>query len=171
MKQAPVILEDYDSSWSEKFEKEKAYLKSIIGSWIHGGIEHVGSTSVSGMRAKPIIDIMFGVKSLEDSKPVIDLLTDGGYQYSPYKTEVMHWFCKPSFSVRTHHLHLIPFESQLWHERIQFRDLLRSDKLIADQYAKLKSELAVSYRENREVYTEKKGPFIAEALRRYQVQT
>ena len=142
MKRASVILEEYDSSWSEKFEKEKEYLMSIVGSWNYGSIEHVGSTAVLGMVAKPIIDIMFGVKSLEGSKPAIEVLVKNGYEYWPYKTEVMHWFCKPSDTFRTHHLHLIPFESTLWQERIKFRELLRSDKSVFDQYVKLKRSLA-----------------------------
>ncbi len=87
MARASVILEEYDSSWPEKFEKEKEQLMSIIGPWNYGGLEHVGSTAVIGMVAKPIIDIMFGVKSLEDSKPAIEILVKSGYAYSPYKTE------------------------------------------------------------------------------------
>ncbi len=164
MKRASVILEDYNSAWPEKFEKEKEHLMSILGSWNYGGIEHVGSTAVVGMVAKPIIDIMFGVKSLEFSKPAIDVLVENGYEYWPYKTEVMHWFCKPSDAFRTHHLHLIPFESQLWQERIKFRELLRSDKSISDQYSTLKRNLAASHKEDREAYTQKKWPFIQQVL-------
>jgi GrpB-like predicted nucleotidyltransferase (UPF0157 family) len=164
MKRAPVILEEYDFSWSEKFEKEKEYLMSIVGPWNYGSIEHIGSTSVFGMVAKPIIDIMFGVKSLEGSKPAIEVLVKNGYEYWPYKTELMHWFCKPSDAFRTHHLHLIPFKSSLWQERIKFRELLRSDKLVFDQYAKLKRKLASSHKDDREAYTEKKWPFIQQAM-------
>ena len=167
MKIASVILEEYDSSWPEKFEKEKEHLMSIIDSWNYGSIEHVGSTAVLGMVAKPVIDIMFGVKSLESSKPAIEVLIEDGYEYSPYKTEVMHWFCKPSDAFRTHHLHLIPFESPLWQERIIFRDLLRSDKSVFYQYAKLKRDLANFHKEDREAYTEKKWPFIQRALSKH----
>jgi len=164
MIRAAVILEEYDSSWPEKFKIEKENLKSIIGSWNYGSIEHVGSTAVVGMVAKPIIDIMFGVKSLEYSKPAIEILVKSGYEYWPYKTEVMHWFCKPSDAFRTHHLHLIPFESPLWQERLKFRELLCSDKFIFNQYAKLKRELASSHKEDREIYTQKKWPFIQQVL-------
>lgn len=164
MKQASVILEEYDSSWPEKFEHEKHFLLSVAGEWNFGSIEHVGSTAVLGMIAKPVIDVMFGVKSLEESKPAIETLVENGYKYWPYKTEVMHWFCKPSDAFRTHHLHLIPYESPLWKERIQFRDLLRSNIKIANQYASLKKELAVQYKEDRETYTEKKWPFVRQAL-------
>jgi len=166
MKRASVILKEYDSMWPEKFENEKEHLMSIVGPWNYGSIEHVGSTAVLGMVAKPIIDVMFGVKSLEGSKPAIEVLVESGYEYWPYKAEVMHWFCKPSDAFRTHHLHLIPFESTLWKERIRFRELLRSDKSVFDQYEKLKRDLAGSHKENREAYTEKKGPFIQQMLQR-----
>ena len=165
MKRASVILHEYDSSWPVKFAAEKAYLISIVGDWNYGSIEHIGSTAVPNMVAKPIIDIMFGVKSLEESKPAINILQEHGYQYWPYKTEVMHWFCKPSDAFRTHHLHLVTFESPLWKERIQFRDILRSDKTVAARYASLKTELASLYKEDRETYTEKKWPFIQQVLR------
>ena len=125
MNRAAVILEDYDPSWPAKFEEEKSRLMAIAGEWHYGGIEHVGSTAVPGMVAKPVIDIMFGIKSLEESKSAIDVLVAHGYEYWPYKKEDMHWFCKPSDAFRTHHLHLIPFESPLWQERIQFREVLR----------------------------------------------
>ena len=165
MSQSPVILEEYDFSWPSKFEEEKGRLMAIAGDWYFGGIEHVGSTAVPGMVAKPVIDVMFGVKSLENSRPAIEVLVANGYEYSPYKAEVMHWFCRPSHVFRTYHLHLIPFESPLWIERLQFRDLLRSDGNVASQYANLKRELAVVYKEDREAYTEKKWPFIEQALK------
>jgi len=164
MSRAPIILEEYDSSWSEKFEQEKKFLMAIAGKWNFGGVEHVGSTAVLGMVAKPVIDIMFGVKSLNESKPAIEILVESGYKYWPYKTEVMHWFCKPSDAFRTHHLHLIPYESALWLERIKFRDILCSNDHVASEYANLKRELATSYKEDREVYTEKKWPFIQQVL-------
>jgi len=165
MSRASVILEEYDSSWPAKFEEEQDHLLEIAGEWHYGSIEHVGSTAIPGMVAKPIIDVMFGVKSLAESNPAIDVLVKNGYEYWPYKAEVMHWFCKPSDAFRTHHLHLVPFNSSLWQERIKFRDLLRSNSSLATQYANLKRELAASYKEDREKYTEKKWPFIQEVLR------
>jgi len=164
MSRAPVILEDYDNSWPSKFEEEKAFLLSVVGRWNYGSIEHVGSTAVPGLVAKPIIDVMFGVKSLEKSKPAIEVLVKHGYEYWPYKADVMHWFCKPSDAFRTHHLHLIPFESPLWQERIKFRDLLRLNSDLANEYANLKRALATKHKEDREAYTEKKWPFIQQAL-------
>jgi len=161
---APVILSEYQASWVIKFEKEKTLLNNLIGKWSHGSIEHVGSTAIPDLIAKPIIDIMFGVQSLEASKPCIDILGNNGYEYSPYKTEVMHWFCKPSDSFRTHHVHLIPYLSPLWKERITFRNELRKNKEIRNKYANLKIKLADENKNDREKYTELKWPFIEGVL-------
>jgi len=164
MSEAPVHVVPYDPSWIDQFETEKASLAELLAPWRRGPIEHVGSTAVVGLWAKPVIDIMVGVASLAESEPAKKVLQKAGYQYAEYKTDMMHWFCKPSFSIRTHHLHLVPFESQLWHERLAFRDLLRSDSQLAEEYAALKRELARKFEFDREAYTDAKYPFIARVL-------
>jgi GrpB-like predicted nucleotidyltransferase (UPF0157 family) len=166
IKRAPVILSEYDSDWPQAFEQEKQLLSDLIGKYLCGSVEHVGSTAVPGLIAKPVIDVMFGVNSLDESKPAIDILVSNGYEYSPYKSDVMHWFCKPSDAHRTHHVHLIPYESDLWQERIKFRDLLRSDKQIAADYSCLKRNLALRYKDDREIYTQEKWPFIKRTITR-----
>lgn len=166
MKRASVELSEYNPEWPSKFEDEKEFLMEVIGRWFFGSVEHVGSTAIPGLIAKPVIDIMFGVKSLEESHPAVDVLVQNGYEYFPYKRDVMHWFCKPSDAFRTHHLHLISYESPLWEERIQFRNLLLSNQEIANEYAALKKELASRYRNDREAYTQKKWPFIQQMLER-----
>src|SRR5688572_30010879 len=107
---------------------------------------------------------MVGVVSLAESIPAKGALCDAGYQYSEYKADVMHWFCKPSFAFRTHHLHLIPFESPLWHERLRFRDTLRADPRVRAEYAALKLELAKRFEFDREAFTDAKWPFIERVL-------
>lgn len=164
MKRASIILSEYNPEWPAKFEAEKENLMQSIGNLMYGSVEHVGSTAIPGLIAKPVIDIMFGVKSLEASRSAIDILKNNGYEYSAYKTDVMHWFCKPSDEFRTHHLHLIPYKSSLWLERIQFRELLLSDKQITREYAELKKNLASKYKEDREAYTTEKWPFIEKKL-------
>ena len=76
----------------------------------------------------------------------------------------MHWFCKPSAAFRTHHLHLVPFNSPLWIERLAFRDFLRKDPAVAAEYAELKGRLATQFEFDRESYTDAKGPFIQHVL-------
>jgi GrpB-like predicted nucleotidyltransferase (UPF0157 family) len=71
-----IEIENYNDQWPIYFEKEKQILQQAAGEWLYGDIEHVGSTSVPGFSAKPIIDIMFGVISLDASKPAIEVLSD-----------------------------------------------------------------------------------------------
>ncbi len=163
-REAPVYVVPYDRSWPALFETERTLLANALGPWLRGPIEHVGSTAVTGMPAKPVIDIMAGVESLEASHGALDVVAELGYQYAPYRSDVMHWFCKPSFAARTHHLHLVPFRSLLWDERLRFRDCLRSNSAVAQEYAGLKYHLAEIYRLDREAYTDAKGAFIARVL-------
>lgn len=136
-------------------------LSDTLGRWLTGPIEHIGSTAVPGLAAKPVIDIMAGVESLESSRPAIAAAADLGYCYCPYRPESEHWFCKPSVAFRTHHLHLVPCGTALWREALAFRDYLRAHPAIALEYEELKRILAQRHRLNREAYTEAKGPFIA----------
>jgi GrpB-like predicted nucleotidyltransferase (UPF0157 family) len=164
MSDAAIHVVPYDPSWVAQFEEERALLEALLTPWRRGPIEHVGSTAVPGLCAKPVIDMMVGVVSLAESEPAKASLAGAGYQYADYKSDVMHWFCKPSFAKRTHHLHLIPFGSPLWSERLRFRDLLRGDARLAAEYASLKLELARKFEFDREGYTDAKWPFIAKAL-------
>ena len=149
---------------AKKFETEKAYLETLLAPWRYGPIEHVGSTAVIGLCAKPVIDVMVGVSSLIESEPAKHALMEAGYQYSDYMTHIMHWFCKPSFAMRTHHLHLVPYQSPLWQARLKFRDVLRTDSAVAAEYAALKMDLAKKFEFDREVYTQAKAPFIERVL-------
>lgn len=159
-----ITIEKYDPNWPTMFEEEQRLLSAVLSPWLKGTIEHVGSTAVPDLKAKPIIDIMVGVQSLNVSADAIPVLNTNGYCYYPYKKEVMHWFCKPSPEIRTHHLHLVPFGSQLWQERISFRDILRNNPSVREEYAQLKCELAKRYKKDREQYTQKKWPFIQRVL-------
>jgi GrpB-like predicted nucleotidyltransferase (UPF0157 family) len=157
----PVRLEPYDDRWPRLFDAEAEALARLIGPWITGGIHHVGSTAVPGLAAKPIIDIAVGVADLESSRSCIDLLADLDYQYAPYLTEVMHWFCKPDPSRRTHHLHLIPTGSARFEEELAFRDYLRAHPHRAREYEDLKRQLAKTHTHDREAYTQGKTGLVA----------
>src|SRR5690349_7739063 len=123
MPEAPIHIVPYDPCWVASFETEKAFLETLLARWRRGPIEHVGSTAVVGLCAKPVIDVMVRVASLPESEPAKHALIQAGYQYSDYRADIMHWFCKPSFAMRTHHLHLVPYQSQLWLDRLRFRNL------------------------------------------------
>ena len=162
--EAPVHIVPYEPVWPALFELKRQLLSRALDCWIIGPIEHVGSTAVLGLPAKPVIDMMAPVESLDASREALAVLRDLEYQYAPYRADVMHWFCKPSPSFRTHHLHLVPYRGLLWTERIVFRDCLRSDPVVAREYAELKHRLAEAHRFDREAYTEAKGPFVARVL-------
>ncbi len=169
--EAPVEIVSYDRDWPGRFEAERKVLVEAIGPWLAAGsIEHIGSTAVPGLDAKPVIDIMAGVESLDGSRAALPVLERHQYCYFPYRAEVMHWFCKPSPALRTHHLHLVPLGSPLWIAQLAFRDHLRTHPDAAREYAELKHRLAGAYRLDREAYTAAKAPFVervlAEAARR-----
>ncbi|MBV9213815.1 MAG: GrpB family protein [Actinobacteria bacterium] len=156
----------YDRAWPHRFAQERAALQGALGRAVTGGIHHVGSTSVPGLDAKPIIDILVGVESLVGSRACFAALTELGYVYAPYRLDEMHWFCKPSPIRRTHHLHLVPTGSQRYREELVFRDLLRADSGVAREYVALKRRLARQFEHDREAYAEAKSGFIRIALDR-----
>ena len=162
---APVILAPYNPGWPAMFEAERRLLAEVLAPWLAGPIEHVGSTAVEGLAAKPVIDIMAGVESLDGSRPALMALEPLHYCYAPYREDVMHWLCKPGPALRTHHLHLVPFNSRLWRDRIAFRDRLREYRHIAAEYAELKRRLAAAYANDRERYTDAKSGFIENVLK------
>ena len=157
---AAVHIVPYDSTWPRAFEVERARLATILGPWLAGPIEHIGSTAVPGLTAKPVIDIMAGVQALETSRPAIAAATELGYRYWPYQADIEHWFCKPSPAFRTHHLHLIPVGTPQWLRPIAFRNYLRAHAQVAHEYAVLKQRLAQEHRLDRERYTDSKRPFM-----------
>lgn len=160
----PIRLSAYDSSWPARFEAEQAVLAAAIGKWTVGGIHHVGSTAVPGIASKPIIDILAGVRDLNESRACFEPLADLDYLYAPYLSEEMHWFCKPHPSRRTHHLHLIPVGSKRYADELAFRDRLRADPDLAAEYVALKRDLARRFARDREAYTDAKSDFVRSAL-------
>ena len=160
MREEPIHLVAYDAAWPRLFESERALLESVLGPWLHGPIEHIGSTAVPGLTAKPVIDIMAGVRDLPSSLDARAALAPLNYMYFPYRADAMHWFCKPSPARRTHHLHLVPVQSSLWQERLAFRDYLQASADAAAEYAVLKLALAEQHPFDREGYTDAKGDFV-----------
>ena len=157
---ASIFIAPYDATWPGLFKSERRVLEELLAPWLAGPIEHIGSTAVPGMPAKPIIDIMAAVMDLDSSQGAIPILEAADYCYAPYRADVEHWFCKPKPSLRTHHLHLVPFTSRLWNETLMFRDLLRREPVTAKRYADLKLRLAQVHTSDREAYTVGKTSFV-----------
>jgi len=162
----PIRLAPYDPAWPLRFESERAALDGAIGEWVVGGIHHVGSTAVPGLEAKPIVDVLAGVHSLDEARACFAPLARLGYVHAPYLPEEMHWFCKPDPRRRTHHLHLVPMGSGRYRDEMAFRDVLRDNPKLAEEYLVLKRELAERFADDREAYTEGKSAFVEDALRR-----
>jgi|SRR6476646_473231 len=160
----PVRLVPADPGWPHRFELERELLEGAIGRWVEGGIHHVGSTAVAGLEAKPIIDVLVGVRDLETARACFEPLAELDYLYAPYLPKEMHWFCKPEPAHRTHHLHLVPINSPRYRDELAFRDRLRADPQLAADYALLKRDLATRHPNDREAYTVGKTIFIAAAL-------
>jgi GrpB-like predicted nucleotidyltransferase (UPF0157 family) len=163
-KDAPVEVMDYNPHWPKIFDKEKRQVLNAIGNKVVA-IEHVGSTAVPGLGAKPIIDIMVGLRNLSDAKHCIKPLASIGYEYVPEYEASMperRYFRKgPSDKPHKHyHLHMVEYGGEFWKRHLLFRDYLQTHPDTASEYYRLKKQLAVEYRLNREAYTEAKTSFI-----------
>jgi GrpB-like predicted nucleotidyltransferase (UPF0157 family) len=164
---APLVaVVPYDPEWPRRFEAERALLERVLSPWLEGGIHHVGSTAVPGLAAKPILDIVAGVRDLEEARAAFDPLREHSYEHAPHRPGT-HWFSKPPSTrwwERTHHLHLTVPGSDLWRERLAFRDALRADPALAAEYEALKLGLAREHRGRVEAYTAGKRAFVARVL-------
>jgi GrpB-like predicted nucleotidyltransferase (UPF0157 family) len=161
---SPVIIVDYNSDWTKNFEQEKRELMKILNGKIIS-IEHIGSTSVNGLGAKPILDIAVGVNNLDDVDKFIEPLKKIGYEFRQHKEfPERRFFRKCKLRARTHHLHFYEFESEHWNNQLLFRNYLRTHPDELKSYNQLKKELAENYRFDRVSYTDAKGPFIQNVL-------
>lgn len=161
-----VCLVAHDSRWAERFIEERDRLLDLLpGRFV--AIEHIGSTAVPGLSAKPIIDIIAGVSSLSEADALLEPLCARGYETSAEFNATLsdrRWLMRQALGRRTHHLHLVVFGGEAWIRHLQFRDVLRADVAIATRYEYLKRELAERHRHDREAYTDAKTTFIKEIL-------
>lgn len=170
LKRGTVRLEPHDPKWAELFEDEKQLFNNAFGDMIIA-IEHIGSTSISGIPAKPIIDMNIGVSSLDVARAMKDGFERLGYEHRPVVPghsaeglESQELYVKGPESRRTHYAHVTVYGSDYWTNDLQFRDYLRKNVDRAQEYADLKARLAHQYADNRRAYTNGKAPFIARTL-------
>lgn len=153
--------------WSSLFARERRIVHRALGE-LALEIEHVGSTAVEALPAKPIIDIAVAIPSREAVPEVAARLERVGYLY---RGEAVfrggHWFVKEaSPGMRTHHIHVVVAGDPQWRSWLRFRDFLRTDGLLRRRYAVLKSELKHRFPSDRRSYTLGKTRFIENALTR-----
>lgn len=162
-----VIIVDYNPMWPTFYEEERTLLLHVIGDYIEE-IQHIGSTSVPGLGAKPIIDIMIGIHELSLVDNCVQPLQSLGYEYlGEFGIPGRYYFRKPSGALtthRTHHIHMVETNHDGWKRNILFRDYLRTHREDAKQYENLKRALAKQFGSDREGYTDAKTEFIEAVL-------
>ena len=149
----------YDPQWPRRFEAERAQLEHVLEPWLEGGIHHIGATSVPGLAAKPIVDMMAGIGDFEKARAAYDPMLAAGWEHTPHRPGIAHHFSKPGFG-----LHLTEPGSDLWRERLAFRDALRADPDLAAEYERLKLELAREHAEDGPAYGNGKRELVGRVL-------
>jgi GrpB-like predicted nucleotidyltransferase (UPF0157 family) len=161
-----IVVVPYDPDWPHRFESERSVLERVLEPWHEGGIHHVGSTAIPRIAAKAIIDMIAGVRDLEEARVAFEPLAEVGYVHTPHRPGIAHHFSKPSARLgeTTHGLHLTEPGSDLWRERLAFRDALRRDRALAIEYEELKLRLANEHPGDAEAYTVGKRAFVTRVL-------
>lgn len=158
----PIVIADYDPQWPNLYRIEAERLRAALGDLLVA-IEHVGSTSVPGLAAKPRIDIMPGLASEDDLDRTIEPITSLGFEYiSKFEDEMPYrrLFTRDLESGRIPvNIHTVAVGSEFWKRHLLFRDYLRSHLDVAEDYARLKRELAPQFEETND-YAEAKTEFI-----------
>lgn len=168
LKVGTVVLEDYNSNWKEMYKEEERNLKEILKDNIIE-IMHVGSTSIEGLSAKPVIDIMVTVQNLKDVENFKHLFTnDLGYDFRDdggVKGEYL--VRKGSEDARTHFIHIIEENSERYNNFVYFKKYLESHPEKITEYRNLKEELCEKYSDDRKSYTSSKNDFIQNIISLY----
>lgn len=160
-----VILEPHNARWAERFAEEDSQLKAALGDDVD--IQHIGSAAVSGLQAKPILDIGVGVEDFDAAFAYIEPLEKLGYTFRGEQgIPRRHYFVKGADDHRTHHLHMLERTNTEWHSLLFFRDYFRAHPKASEGYQKLKTRLAEEFPKNREAYTNGKHAFIQNILNR-----
>lgn len=164
-----VALLDYSPDWPQQFQVLRAELLSVLPTCF---VEHIGSTAVPGLCAKPIIDLLVGADSLKTIEDHIPAIVQLGYVYKPEHESVLperRYFSRSILdgdgSFHGVHVHAVVHGESFWQRHIAFRDALRADTTLAHAYATLKRALATEHADDREAYTDAKAPFIEAVLR------
>ena len=163
MRTKRVVVLPYDETWTSAFEEIKKEIESAVGDLIIG-IEHVGSTSVEGLSAKPIIDIDIIIKDYSIFDAVVNKLNTIGYIYEGNlgvkDREAFKYIDKPH--LQRHHLYVCPQQSEELLRHITFRDFLRSNPEAVKRYSTVKEKAAQLFPDDVDKYIEYKSPCIEE---------
>lgn len=164
LKRGAVKLFKYNAKWKKSFEREANKISKAFGKTALD-IQHVGSTAIHGILAKPIIDLAVIVSSLKTARKYIKPLKQIGYTLKKENRKDRLFFTKGAEKKRTHYLHIGAIRSGYIENMVIFRDYLRKHKDAAKEYSELKKELAEKYSDKREIYTRKKNKFVNNIIR------
>lgn len=169
--QEDVAVVPYDPQWPALFQEEKERLRAWLPLELIGRIEHFGSTAVPGLAAKPIVDMLVEVASLEEVKQrVVPILESKGYDYfwrPTWGEDAPPWYAwfirRNAEGTRTHHIHMVERHFEHW-DRLLFRDYLIKHPATALEYQTLKMRLVAAHPNDRVAYTKGKTTFIAKVM-------
>jgi GrpB-like predicted nucleotidyltransferase (UPF0157 family) len=165
-----VFLAEYSRGWIEAFETEREKILQKVKSF-GTVIEHIGSTSIPGILAKPIIDIAVGIQMYEGVDQVISKLSEVGYSSRGFRSDTLGIVLElKNGNLRTHCVHLLNMSTRYWDDSIYFRDILRSNSVLREQYQNLKVELSKLFAEDRSQYTKRKNAFVDQILKQRREQ-
>ncbi len=166
-----VHLSAYDPCWPDRAVGYADELQPVLAQWLLAPIEHVGSTAIPGIVAKPVIDLMAQVEDMDIVVDQTAAVLDGmNWRYVPPDLDGRPWrrfFAKVSLDDqhRHAHLHLMSVGAARWDQQIRFRDALRASPELRSEYAAIKSQLATAYPDDRERYTDEKAAFVTRVMR------
>lgn len=155
-------------AWRQQGEQLCRHLDAALGRWLVAPIEHVGSTAVAGVAAKPILDVQAAVLDLDCAQAIAPVLAPTGWHLVPPALDARPWrrlLVQAQGDRRVAHLHLLVADSARWVHQLAFRDALRADEQLVHRYARLKRSLAARHVDDREAYTAGKQEFIIGVLR------
>jgi GrpB-like predicted nucleotidyltransferase (UPF0157 family) len=158
-----IVIAAYDAAWPKVFAALAAHLAAVLGGRA-AAIEHVGSTAVPGLAAKPIVDVDVVVATASDLAPAIAALTADGYVHEGDLGVPGREALRAPAGATPHHLYVLVAGSAELRRHLAFRDALRADAALRDAYAALKRTLAQRHAEDRAAYTKGKSAFIAAVL-------
>jgi GrpB-like predicted nucleotidyltransferase (UPF0157 family) len=157
-----VSLSRAHDAWAAAYERERVRIVAAIGEHLLD-VQHVGSTSIPGVPAKPILDILVGVRDFDEANACVGPMVALGYLYRGENGIARrHYFVKGD--PRTHHVHMVEVQSEGWRATLRFRDLLRRNPPLAREYALAKERLALLHSRDRQAYQRGKDEIVERIL-------
>lgn len=157
-----VFLAEPTREWTRLFAEEAGRIRSALGPVVLG-LEHYGSTSVPGIKAKPVIDLLVGLRRLDDALDHVGAMEVLGYDFAPHAGVPQHHVFGRGLA-RTHLAHFVEYGGASWIACLAFRDRLRGSPGLARAYEALKISLAERYSMDRAAYTAGKSEFVERVL-------